>query len=153
MLAYDPQTGVFQWRIDTGNAKPGAIAGTPNGKGYLVVRVKDRLIMAHRLAWFYAYGEWPKPFADHINGIRSDNRISNLREATKSQNMGNSRAHKRNTSGFKGVCFHKKSGRWVANISPNREHYYLGLFDTPEEAHAAYSAAAKKHYGEFARSA
>lgn len=149
VLSYDRETGVFRWNIDTGRAKPGAIAGTPNGGGYLLIRVKNRLRLAHILAWFYVHGEWPKKSIDHKNTIRSDNWISNLREATKSQNAGNCRRHRRNKSGLKGVIRCRK--RWAATISANRTRIHLGVFDTPEQAHAAYVAASAKYFGEFAR--
>lgn len=89
--------------------------------------------------------------AQHINGNVSDNRIENLRDATQSNNLCNKRMQSNNTSGYKGVGWHKAAGRWVARITIRKQHTHLGLFDTPEEAYAAYCKAAEKLHGEFAR--
>lgn len=86
---------------------------------------------------------------DHINGNTLDNRRSNLRLATKFENMHNSRKHKNNTSEYKGVSWHKPSNKWKAQITVNRKSIYLGLFDTPEEAHQVYCDAADYYHGEF----
>jgi hypothetical protein len=107
---------------------------------------------AHRLAWLYVYGEALGEFEeiDHINGDRQDNRIGNLRRATKSQNMANMRGHSK--LGLpKGVSIQAKSRRFMACIMVGRRKKYLGTFDTATEAHAAYRAAAQEHHGEFAR--
>lgn len=112
--------------------------------------VGDVLVPAHRLAWFYAYGVWPQDQIDHRNGIRSDNRICNLREATNSLNKANERRRTDNTSGFKGV-HRRENGRWRARIGVGNRRLALGDFDTPEAAHTAYCQAAAQHFGEFAR--
>lgn len=88
---------------------------------------------------------------DHANRDTLDNRRSNLRIASRSQNMHNRRAGRNNTSGFKGVCFYRPTGRWLAAIGINNYRHHLGFFDTPEQAHAAYCEAAAKYHGEFAR--
>jgi HNH endonuclease/AP2 domain len=90
---------------------------------------------------------------DHINGVRHDNRPSNLRPATQSENLANTRLRSNNTSGLKGASFHKQAGRWRAAIRIDGRQRHLGLFDTPEEAHAAYVRAARELFGEFARAA
>jgi hypothetical protein len=96
------------------------------------------------MVWAMTYGEWPDEL-DHINGIKHDNRIANLRQATPKENAFNRGAHKNNTSGYKGVCFYKKNGKYQATVNG----IYLGRFDTPELAHAAYCAEADRLHGEF----
>ena len=130
---------------------PGTKAGTVLANGYVHIGFCRRYYKAHRLAWLLMTGSWPSALIDHVNGVKSDNRWSNLREATRTQNAANARLAVHNSSGFKGVSFHARRGRWQANIRTEGRYRYLGLFDTAEEAHAAYSREAKKHFGEFAR--
>lgn len=106
---------------------------------------------ASHLAWLYVKGEMPSKAIDHINGIRSDNRIINLREATLSQNAMNRIKAANNTSGYKGVSFHKQSGKWQASIKINGKQKYLGLFLSQKQAHNAYVNAAKVIFGEFSK--
>lgn len=110
-----------------------------------------RVYYAHRLAWFYQTGGWPKDEIDHKNGIPSDNRWKNLREATRSNQLHNTRMRSDNTSGYKGVCWAKKEGRWLASITLHGKSKFIGYYETPKKAHAAYCAAAKRLHGEFAR--
>lgn len=150
LFTYNPDTGLFVRNIDCGGCKAGAAAGTTSKvHGYVFISIDYQGYRAHRLAWFYMTGEWPpvgyEP--DHVNGCRADNRFANLRLATRSQNTANARLMCTNTSGYRGVHFHKEVGRWCAMINAT----YLGLFDTPEEAHEAYCAAAKVIHGEFWR--
>lgn len=105
----------------------------------------------HRIIWFLVNGAWPKMHIDHIDGDKHNNRLSNLREASRSENNWNKGIYKSNTSGYKGVCFNTKSGRWQAQIKKHGVRKYLGLFDTPEAAADAYWIAAKEMHGEFAR--
>jgi hypothetical protein len=150
LLAYDPETGVFTWRVgNRRNVVPGQRAGCPDTGGYLLIRVAGRLVAAHRLAWLYVHGEWPSEQVDHINSVKTDNRICNLRLATRAQNMRNMGLRRSNTSGFKGAWKHGK--RWKSVIMVDRRRIHLGCFDTPEEAHAAYCDAAEKYHGVFAR--
>lgn len=106
--------------------------------------------MEHRLAWFLHYGEWPTCQVDHINGDRHDNRISNLRLASSSENQRNRKRPKNNTSGYKGVSWIEHYQMWQATIKFDGKNKYLGRFDTPEEASDAYNKAALRHHGEFA---
>lgn len=144
LLHYDPETGVFTWRVNRGGGiKAGDIAGAIKPKGYRIIWIAGNH-RAHRLAWLYVHGTWPKDQIDHINHIKDDNRIANLREVTNGQNMQN-RPHQRNSpSGFKGVLGRTPSGRWPAKIAANGKQYWLGMHDSPEEAYAAYCAAAAR---------
>lgn len=152
ILNYNPETGEFTWReYRSSNARPGDKAGyySPEFK-YITVRI-GRLYLAHRLAWLHYYGEWPTQYLDHINGDCADNRISNLREATKSENGWNAKKRKTNKSGFRGVSLYRPNGKWRARITANKIERSLGYFDTKEEAVEAYKNAAQELYGEFAR--
>lgn len=151
VLNYDPATGVFTWRVNKGRIKAGSKAGYRMTSGYWSIGVDDRKHLAHRLAWLWTHGRWPKAEIDHANGNRADNRIQNLREASKSQNMQNMGPPKDNTSGFKGVCWAKLRSKWMSRIQINSRYIFLGYHDTPEAAHEAYCEAARKHFGEFAR--
>lgn len=145
-LSYDPDTGAFEWAKNRGNVKAGTKAGTKtDARGYLVINFGGRRHYAHRLAWFFAHGEMPTGDIDHINRDPSDNRISNLRLATRSQNLANKKAAG-GSSEFKGVSYHCQRQRWRATI----KDVHLGLFDTEEEAARAYDNAALNLYGEFA---
>lgn len=138
LFYYNENTGVFLWRIKTSNIKPGMRAGCDNGYGYIQVSIRNNLYLQHRLVWLYVYGEFPPYDIDHINGIRDDNRITNLRKCTRSENFQNLSMRKTNKSGYIGVSWHKKSGKWRSYISCNNKTTHLGLFDTPEEASKAY---------------
>jgi len=149
---YDPDTGIFIRRMTMcGRAQFGQVAGSLKKAGYIAISILDRPVMAHRLAWLYVYGEWPDGEVDHINGIRSDNRISNLRIATGAQNRQNAKIRKDNRSGFKGVSLHGNSGKWQATIALNGKRHYLGLHESPQDAHKEYCKAALELHGEFAR--
>ena len=106
--------------------------------GYICIRVDNVLYTAHRLAWLYAYGRWPTHQLDHINKDRADNRLCNLREATNAENAQN-RKRRDNKTGYTGV--NRENNKWKAEIKLNYKTIRLGLFDTPEEAHAAYLSA------------
>ncbi len=157
VLAYDPRTGVFRWLINRPKGKHlaaiGSIAGTIDGKGYRTIFLDGRSHKATHLAWLYMTGEWPTRWIDHKNRVRDDNVFENLRQATPQQNAANSPGWSRQNHGLKGVYPQKKSTQnpWFSAIRVNRKLLYLGSFATPEEAHAAYLAAAEKHFGEFAR--
>lgn len=158
-MAYDPESGEFRWRGTLSgrgrNAKvaAGVLAGCLDTRGYRIIGLDGKLYRAARLAWLYMTGEWPAARVDHEDLSHANDRWNNLRLATPSQNAANAGVWKSNTSGFKGVSLERRTGRWVAQISCDRRHIYLGSFDAPEEAHAAYVAAAKKHFGEFSRAA
>lgn len=145
LLRYDRETGIFTWLKSNNNyVKPGDVAGWPR-KGYTDICVDGVGYRAHCLAWLYMTGAWPAVEVDHKNGIKSDNRWNNLRETTHAVNMQNLRApSKRNTTGFLGVSRWKE--KFKADIRVNGRTKYLGLFETPELAHAAYLLAKRKHH-------
>lgn len=152
VLSYDPVTGVFTWVKDTGKKRyAGKIAGGSDQKRYWTIAIDGRRYVAHRLAWLYVYGEWPPMWIDHINCNGFDNRLANLRLADATQNQGNKSKNKNNTSGFKGVHYHRQSRKWRASIFVNYKPRSLGLFLTREEASAAYRKAAVDVFGPFAK--
>lgn len=150
IISYDAETGVIRKLKCRRSDWIGKQAGSINKKGYVAVSIYNKLYLAHRLAWLYIYGKWPEQ-VDHIDGDKTNNRISNLRLATTSQNVHSQRIRRNNTSGYKGVTFNRSANKWVAQIKINRKQKYLGLFTSPIDAHSAYSHAAKKYFGEFAR--
>jgi Demerecviridae HNH endonuclease len=143
LVFYDPDTGLF--------VRDGKVIGTEHSSGYVYLRLKGHCYKAHRLAWFYVNGVWPKERLDHKDRNRANNQIDNLREATASLNRANSGIPAHNTTGVKGVV---RSGGWkrpwTAQISINGEAKYLGSFRTMERAARAYSRAARAAFGEFA---
>ena len=149
LLRYKPDTGNFFWRVKRGRMAAGQEAGCIRSDGYITIRLDGVYYLAHRLAFLYMTGAFPKEHADHRNTIKGDNRWPNLREANKSQNAANTHAPRVNSSGMKGVGWHKKGGKWRAVL--NKKH--LGYFDTKEGAAAAYLKAAQETFGEFARAA
>ena len=151
LLSYDLETGLFTWAtiVKFSNKKIGDIAGCRHPHGYTVISIGGFQYPAHRLAWLYVYGVWPSSELDHVNGIRDDNRITNLRVATGTENNGNRRLTERNKSGFKGV--RKKGKNWEASIGFKKEYFYIGMFRAREVAGAAYLDEAKKKFGSFAR--
>jgi len=150
-LDYDPESGIFRWKVAKGlRVKVGDIAGTLHPNGYRYIKINGKRYLEHRLAWLYVHGEWPEDMIDHINGIKDDNRIENLRESTRSENGMNRSKQINNTSGYKGVTWNKAAQKWHTQIMINNKQKYLGYFDSPEEAYAAYCKAAEELHGEFA---
>ena len=150
-FSYDPETGVFVWKIQSGRMKPGQIAGVTNPAGYRMIRLDGKLIMAHRLAWIYMTGSAPTDFIDHINGVRNDNRWVNLRPANRSQNSYNSKGRENCTSKWKGVSWDAPRGKWKAQLRAQGKTYVLGRFEDEREAAEAYLFAALEHQGDYAR--
>lgn len=142
-LNYNQDTGVFTWAIKTGRVKIGDIAGSRDGRGYWQINVLGKVRKAHRLAWLYMKGRFPKEQIDHINQDRLDNRFSNLREVTNKENNKNSTMQKNNTSGYTGVSFDGK--RWVAYITVDDKKKHLGRYKDKNEAILARKIAEKKY--------
>ena len=146
LLDYNPDTGVFIWLINKASVRAGDIAGCKNQvDGYRYIRVDKKLYSAHRLAFVWMIGTFPKPLTDHINGIRDDNRWGNLREASSAINNKNTRMKSINTSGFNGVTKNKRDGWWIAQAKLNGKHIYIGRFKEKEDATAARKEFDKTH--------
>ena len=126
------------------------IAGAMHHSGYRQINLSGTLFFAHRIIWKYQTGNEPPKNIDHVNGNGADNRWLNLREATTSQNLMNQCLSTQNTSGLKDASYRSRDNKWLSQIKSNKKHYYLGIFDTAEEAHAAYCRAAVELHGEFA---
>lgn len=129
----------------------GAVAGYSDPSGYINVTLRRRTIGAHRVIWALHNGRWPVGDIDHINMVKNDNRIENLRECSRSENKYNVGKQRDNKSGFKGVDWVKKDKKWRVRISVRGEVRALGYFDDPELGGLVYAEAARKWHGEFAR--
>jgi hypothetical protein len=150
LLSYDPETGVFMWR-ERGMRRQLNRPITCKRRGYVHVTIAYKNYPAHQLAWLYVHNEWPSKEIDHINGIRDDNRIANLRLATRTENQRNIAPLSNNKSGYKGVCWHAASGKWRAIIGVAHKQIHLGVFADKEAALKARRDAANEYFGEFAR--
>jgi hypothetical protein len=147
LLIYDPTTGKLIWKPRPGcarNDRAGKVAGCLRPDGYLGVSIDRRPLLAHRVIWAMYHGKWPMSYLDHINRVRNDNRIENLREVTYSQNCQNTKRSIRNTQGVKGV--YSNSGGYEARIYINKKLIYLGFYKTKDEAIAARKAAHKIYH-------
>ena len=150
ILHYDECTGHFTWIKSYNNRiKVGSIAGYPNNYGYVIIEILGKAYRAHRLAWFYKKGKWPTVQIDHKDTIKFHNHWDNLREATNGQNQLNVPGRLNKTSEFKGVCWHRNTGKWNAQIRHNGKVRNLGYYTCELEASKAYQEAAKKLHGEF----
>lgn len=164
-VLYDPDSGKLFWKRRPENmfreksyadrwnkryaGKEAFVQDHPGG--YKVGVVFYKSILAHRVAWMLYYGEWPSDMIDHINGVKTDNRIKNLRQADMSKNKMNVGLTSANTSGYKGVSWCKRTGKWRASITLEGKYKSLGYYFTPDEAHCAYRKAAEVLHGEFHR--
>jgi hypothetical protein len=151
ILEYNPETGEFFWKVSYSGAKTGEQAGSIYKNGYRYIQIDGLDYRAARLAWFFATGDDPKDFVDHINGLRDDNRFSNLRIATNSQNQANTGPQKNNTSGFKGISWSASRQKWCASITINGKAKGLGRFVNLDDAVRAYKKAALEAWGEYAK--
>lgn len=156
LVSYDEGTGSFTRLKNVRGSFAGPITPKPQSNGYVSIWVANGRYSAHRLAWLYVYGEWPRGEIDHINGVKDDNRISNLRDVARHENEINKAPRGLAKSGAVGVVranwtIHKTT--WYAQIKCNGKRYYLGSYPTVEEASAAYEAAAQRLHGEHRRGA
>lgn len=129
---YEPDTGKLFWNKRPSNRVViGSEVGNYNDQGYKVCRFKGKALRVHRIIWAVAKGEHPADFIDHINGDKGDNRLTNLRSVSNAENLQNMKSSK-------GYTYHRKLNKWRAQIVLNKEHKYLGVFNTEHEAHEAY---------------
>lgn len=148
-LTYSPETGLFHWvAASSDKTKIGDVAGCLRPDGYIKIKIFGKSYLAHRLAWFFVHGVWPEEEIDHINRVRNDNRIENLRSILKRQQQQNMKLTTKNTSGFVGVS-QRKNGKWRAHITIMNKFIALGVFDTPEQASKAYVMAKTKNHELF----
>lgn len=150
ILDYNKDSGFFRWRFSKACCiRAGDIAGVLNSAGYIRIKIDGKSYAAHRLAWLWSTGEWPKSEIDHINRKRSDNRIANLREATRSQNIQNGSHRINNRSGIRGVCWDKKSRMWLSSITAKGQRL-ASYHKTMMSAEAWYLFMAEVLHGEYA---
>lgn len=150
LLQYDPVSGALYWRVSRGRVAAGTEAGHVNNDGYRSVRIMGIRYLAHRLIWKIVTDCDPVDEVDHIDRNRLNNSWINLRAATRSQNFANVAPR---SSHLKGAFPEHRTGRWVARIVALGDAFHLGTFNSEIEAHEAYVAAAKLHFGDYARAA
>lgn len=150
LLSYSESSGLFTWITKKGNQHQilGSVAGSQRSSGYISIGIDGKNYMAHRLAWIYVHGHLPESGIDHVNGVKTDNRIANLRKANQSENLQNQTICTRNTSGVQGVSWSKIARKWHAYISLNRKRVNLGLYSNIEDAATARKKA-KSEYHNF----
>lgn len=152
LLAYDPESGIITRKARSAvrcRGKVGDVLGSISNRGYLTISVDKKKYQAHRLAWLLTHGEWPEHEIDHANGNKSDNRIANLRPATRTENRQNVGKYRSNTSGYRGVSFDKQAGKWMAVIECPWGQKNLGRFKSKEEAARTYAFAARILHGTY----
>lgn len=152
LIHYDGETGVFTRLVGLGKRPElkGTHPGFLNRQGYVMLPVDSKTYRAHRLAWLYAHGRFPKEAIDHINAVKNDNRLCNLREATKQQNERAKGLRCNNTSGTTGVYWSRAAKKWQAFIKVDQQVRYLGIYEDKNLAVSARHAAEKTLFGEFA---
>lgn len=141
VIDYSPETGLFTWKVHKKSAKPGELAGSKNCN-YIKICIDYKVYFAHRLAWFYVHKRWPL-LIDHKDRDGTNNRISNLRECSYSENSHNVGLTQRNSTGFKGVSYRSERGKYHAQLCLNGKRIHVGYFDSAESAHEAYVKKAK----------
>jgi hypothetical protein len=135
-LQYDERLGEFYWKtvITSGAQKIGERASYSSGMGYRSVIICGKAYLMHVLVWIYTHGRFPVGDIDHINHVRNDNRLCNLREVSRSDNLRNARMKSNNTSGTTGVMWSKVANKWVASIYVQGKTKHLGTFETIDAA-------------------
>lgn len=149
LLRYEPETGKLYWKVNRGTrGKAGHEAGHVtflSGIPYIQIGVDGALYSTHRVAWLLHFGKWPEGDIDHINGNGLDNRITNLRDVSRSMNLRNRRRSCNNTSGCIGVHWHKPRRKWQARVGIDGKQKHIGMFDDIEAAEAAVKKFRAKH--------
>lgn len=147
IFEYNPDDGFVRWKQGRSNMIAGSRVGSINKYGYLHVTINSKSYKLSRVIWILMFGSIPENYyIDHINGNKSDNRLSNLRLATNNQNQQNRPAPKNSSSHYRGVTWHKQMKKWMARICHNNKRETLGFFETAEAAYAAYKARAAQLY-------
>lgn len=149
LVEYDPISGIFINKVSRPKSPKGKVLGSKNASGHLVFQLDKVIYLAHRLAWYYVYKEWPNSTIDHIDRNPSNNSITNLRLANRSENSRNSKINSRNTSGIKGAFFDKRRNKYYSQIVFNGKKIWLGYYSSLEEAGKAYADKAKELHGDF----
>lgn len=147
---FDYKDGSLYWKLKLNTRiVVGSKAGSLDAYGYDCIKIKNKAYKAHRLIWLYFYGEMPK-LIDHIDGNRNNNNLENLRKTSFCGNCQNSRKRKDNTSGIKGVNFHKLTKKWAVQISVNKQRKHIGLFEDVELAELVAIEARNLFHKEYA---
>lgn len=141
VFQYNPETGMF--------LRGGGHTGSVLKNGYVYLSLNKKRMLANRVAWAIMTGSFPDSEVDHINRVKSDNRWSNLRVATRSQNAMNQSKRSDSSSGHKGVSWHSRVGKWRASIKANGKHVHLGYYDSAEKAAEKYNEASKAKFKNF----
>ena len=148
-LNYDPDTGLFTWIKSFPKRPIGSVAGCKDTQGYISIGLNNKIYRAHRLAWLYEYGEFPKDCLDHVNRIKDDNRLCNLRECCNSENQWNTGICKNNTSGIKGVAWYERTQSYRVRVRVNGKQKHLGYFKDIELAKITAETARLKFHKQF----
>lgn len=143
LFTYSPGTGILAWKTRKGGRLAGTRAGNVERSGYRVVKLDDQIFKEHRIIWAYCTGEWPAVEIDHVDGDKTNNRVSNLRTVTRNGNAQNLRGG-RGKSPLLGAHWNTEAGRWRSKIVADGKQKFLGYFSTPEEAHEAYLRAKRE---------
>ncbi len=150
-LDIDPERGLFYWKKGIPGRRAGQVAGCTDSAGYVRIRLANKLHHAHRLMWLYVHGYLPDNHIDHINCDKHDNKISNLRLATRSQNLMNRGKTSRNTSGLKGIYFNKQSSKWRFDLRVDRKLVATYQSKCKADVYLRYIVEVDKHVGSFGR--
>lgn len=142
LFAYDEAKGLLIRSLTTGRALAGTWSLATDRDGYHIVGIDNKLYRTHRVIWLYVHGSFPNGYLDHINRIKTDNRIENLREVSKAQSRENIDIAHNNQCGLKGVWLHKQTKKWCASIGHKSKNIHLGSFISIEDAYKAYKKAA-----------
>ena len=149
LVTYDSDTGIFYFNSTRGGNHKGDVAGSLHSLGYIFLMLDRVTYTAHRLAWFYCFEEWPEKFIDHIDRNKSNNKLDNLREASREENGLNTSIRKDNKTGYKGVSFNKSRNTYIARMTVKGIKMYLGAFKTAKEAAEVIENKSRELHGEF----